>query len=292
MSFSIREEPLWFDCEDAKLVGVLTHPDAPARTGVLIVVGGPQYRVGSHRQFVHLARRIGGTGLPCLRFDYRGMGDSEGTLRTFEAVDADIGAAVDALQRASAIERVVLWGLCDGATAALMYARHDARIAGIVAVNPWAKTSAGEASVRLKHYYVRRLGSPQFWRKLVSGNVSLRTSARGAVHSVRSVLRRSPPAVENDYLARMHYNLVNLRHALLLVLSGDDLTAREFDRWLQLDRDRRLIENDPRVEVDRIDAADHTFSNEAARRNLENVTIHWIQRRCAAEVERVTRAPI
>ena len=288
MSFSIREEPLSFDCEGAKLIGVLTQPDAPARTGVLIIVGGPQYRVGSHRQFVHLARRIAAAGLPCLRFDYRGMGDSEGTPRTFEGVDADVEAAVDALQRASGIERVVLWGLCDGATAALLYAHRDARIAGIVAVNPWAKTSAGEARVRLQHYYLRRLGSVQFWRKLISGNVSVRASAGGAVQSVRSVLR--PTANENDYLARMHRNLVNGRHALLLVLSGDDLTAREFDRWLQLDRERRLLEKDVRVEVDRIDAADHTFSNAAARRQLEDKTIHWIRRRCAAGNQRAPSA--
>jgi uncharacterized protein len=286
MSFPIRDEPLSFDCEGAKLFGVLTQPDAPARTGVLIVVGGPQYRVGSHRQFVHLARTIGAAGLPCLRFDYRGMGDSEGTPRNFEGVDADIEAAVDALQRASGIDRVVLWGLCDGATAALLYAHRDARIAGIVAVNPWAKSSVGEASVRLRHYYLRRLGSAQFWRKLISGDVSVRASASGAVESVRSVLGRSRPAIENDYLTRLHDNLVNGRHPLLLILSGEDLTAREFDRWLQLDRERRTLEKQPRVEVDRIDAADHTFSNEAARRQLEDKTIDWIRGRCAVAVER------
>jgi len=51
---------------------------AAADTGVLIVVGGPQYRVGSHRQFVMLARFLADHGVPCMRFDYRGMGDVSG----------------------------------------------------------------------------------------------------------------------------------------------------------------------------------------------------------------------
>src|SRR5690349_24048098 len=57
--------------------------------GVLLVVGGPQYRVGSHRQFALLCRRLAGRGVPALRFDYRGMGDADGAARTFESVRSE-----------------------------------------------------------------------------------------------------------------------------------------------------------------------------------------------------------
>jgi len=40
-----RERPFTFSCAGAELLGVVHLPQAPARTGVLIVVGGPQYRV-------------------------------------------------------------------------------------------------------------------------------------------------------------------------------------------------------------------------------------------------------
>ena len=40
----------------ARMAGILSLPDAPGPRGVLIVTGGPQYRIGSHRQFVLLAR--------------------------------------------------------------------------------------------------------------------------------------------------------------------------------------------------------------------------------------------
>lgn len=92
--------------------------------GVLIIVGGPQYRVGSHRQFVLLSRRLAGEGYPAMRFDYRGMGDAGGAMRSFEDVRADIGAAIEAFQRAvPSLRRIVLWGLCDAASAALLYVR-------------------------------------------------------------------------------------------------------------------------------------------------------------------------
>ena len=60
-----NEEPMVFHCEREQLVGMLhrgANPDA--RLGVLIVVGGPQYRVGSHRQFVLMARDLAAAGYP------------------------------------------------------------------------------------------------------------------------------------------------------------------------------------------------------------------------------------
>jgi len=93
-----RMRPVEFSCEGDLLSGILHSGAADARTGVVIVVGGPQTRIGSHRQFLLLANALAAAGHPCLRFDYRGMGDSEGEPRDFEAVDADIRAAVDAFR--------------------------------------------------------------------------------------------------------------------------------------------------------------------------------------------------
>jgi hypothetical protein len=45
---------------------------------VVIIVVGPQYRAGLHRQFVSLARTLSTAGFLVLRYDYRGMGDSDG----------------------------------------------------------------------------------------------------------------------------------------------------------------------------------------------------------------------
>ena len=187
IAVSYEERPFFFACGGESLLGIVAAPPAPAEVGVLVIVGGPQYRVGSHRQFVLLARALAGAGIACMRFDHRGAGDSSGAMRSFEAIDDDIRAAVDAfLALTPRVTKVVLWGLCDAASAACCYAASDPRVVGLVLLNPWVRTNASEASTYLRHYYGRRLLEPEFWRKVARGEV--RAGSRS------TVLRRAGPA--------------------------------------------------------------------------------------------------
>jgi len=267
-----------FDCEGESCLGVVTHAKATREVGVVIVVGGPQYRVGSHRQFTLLARELAANGVPVLRFDYRGMGDSEGAMRTFESIDADIGAAVAALMRETGVARVVLWGLCDGASAALMHAPQDARIAGVVAVNPWVRTEASLATAHLRHYYLRRLVAPDFWRKTVRGAFDVGRAVRGIAASVRAA--RSEAVV--PFLTRMEEGWRALRAPALFILSGRDLTAREFEAWAAQDPARRTRLAAPSCSVCAVAEGDHTFTSDAARQAMTRATIDWLARLCPA----------
>ena len=126
-----------------------------------------------------------------MRFDYRGMGDSEGERRTFEDIDPDIHAAIDAfVQQVPSIERIVLWGLCDAASAACLYAPTDPRVTGLVLANPWVHTEATQAETYLRHYYVRRITEPAFWKKILSGKFSLTESARSFQKLVQASVSR------------------------------------------------------------------------------------------------------
>ncbi len=171
-----HETGIVFDCAGERLVGVASLPAQPRMLGLVIVVGGPQYRAGSHRQFVLLARRVAAAGYAVLRFDYRGMGDSSGDLRSFEAVDADIGAAIGALRAAApGVQRIAIWGLCDAASAALLYVDRQPAgepLAGLCLVNPWVRSAATLARTHVKHYYWARLRQREFWAKLLTGQVA------------------------------------------------------------------------------------------------------------------------
>lgn len=270
-----RETPLSFECEGASLAGILTEPEIAVEAGVVVVVGGPQYRVGSHRQFVLLARALAAAGIACLRFDYRGMGDSEGDVRTFETVDADVGAAVEAFVRKTGLAKVVLWGLCDGASAAMMYAPADPRIAGVIAVNPWARSEQGEGSVRLRHYYVERLLSRVFWRKLFAGDLSIRRSARDLAREVRKASTAVSPV---SYLERMQTCWASFSKPMLFILSGNDFTAREFRNWVAGAPARRSLLARAQCESWTIDEADHTFSRREWSARVADRTIDWILR--------------
>ena len=242
------EDALTFDCAGEQLVGILAIPNfaggdnatATSQTarsadcGVLIVVGGPQYRVGSHRQFLLLSRRLAAGGYPTLRFDYRGMGDGTGDQRSFEQVTEDIGAAIDTfLRHCPSVRRVVLWGLCDAASASLLYmqANNDQRVAGLVLLNPWIRSETSLAQTHMKHYYGQRLLSKEFWWKLLSGRLAvikaIREFVRAAVRAKLSAARVQPSA-KGSFHARMALGWRRFTGKVLLILSGDDYTAKEF----------------------------------------------------------------
>jgi exosortase A-associated hydrolase 1 len=276
------EEGLVFDCAGETLVGVLTRADAGAEAGMVVIVGGPQYRAGSHRQFVLLCRRVAAAGFPALRFDYRGMGDSGGAPVGFENADADVGAAIDALiARCPTIRRVYLWGLCDGASAALIYVQRtaDPRVKGVCILNPWVRTAATLARAQVKHYYGQRLLQRGFWTKLVSGGVDVGGALRELALKLRS--SRSASRIEGagqmTFQTRMARALRGFSGRVLLVTSGRDLTAREFLEYVAADAEwAGLVGGAGLRRVDLPDA-DHTFSSAAWRAEVEEATIAWLR---------------
>lgn len=266
------ERALTFDCLDDTLVGVLAAPSEPQETAVLIIVGGPQYRAGSHRQFVLLARHLAESGFATLRFDYRGMGDSTGPQRSFESISDDIGAAIDALMtHAPTTRRVVLWGLCDGASAALLYCgeRADSRIAGLCLVNPWVRSEASLARTHVKHYYMQRLAQPEFWVKLFRGQIGS-SALRGAARNV--TLARDRAVTSGAFHERMGAAWTNFPGQLHLVLSGNDYTAKEFLEHAQTSLAWWGALAHPNLRHDDIVDADHTFSASTAQALLEQRT--------------------
>jgi uncharacterized protein len=247
---------------------------------VLIVVGGPQYRVGSHRQFVLLARRLAHQGFATLRFDYRGMGDSEGAMRHFEAVGPDVHAALDALcQACPAVKRVVVWGLCDAASAALMFATAHPRVAGIVAANPWVRSEATLAAARMKHYYGRRLLQRDFWDKLLHGGVNWRGSAHALAHNLQGAWGRKAPVASAQvvFQTAMARGLAAWRGSLLLLLSGQDITAQEFVQYTDSAPEWRGLLARPHVHCVKLPQADHTFSRRVWHTAMEDETLAWLQ---------------
>lgn len=271
------ERAQFFDSRGASLLGIVALPTTPRPVGVAIVVGGPQYRVGSHRQFVLLARALADAGFASIRFDYRGMGDADGEPATFETIDDDVRRALDVLQREAGTPLVVLIGLCDGASAALRYCTDDARVCGVVAINPWVRSPNSEARARLRFYYLKRVASPAFWRKLATGAFAARDAARDVATAVATVARTGR-SDGPSFLARMHDGWCDFSRPILGLLSGNDLTAREFEQWIDADPARRNASRRPNVTVIRLNDADHTFSRASDRAKAELAITEWIDR--------------
>ncbi|MES2753525.1 MAG: hydrolase 1, exosortase A system-associated [Pseudomonadota bacterium] len=246
-----------FGCVGETLIGTLDLPSIPAEaavqpglapsrehrndttTGLLIVSGGNEIRIGAHRGMALLAARVAAAGYPVFRFDRRGVGDSTGANGGFETSAPDIAAAAAhfrALQ--PQLTRVVGFGNCDAATALALFGR-DAGIDDLVLANPWTIEPTDDlpppAAIRAR--YAAKLKAPREWWRLLSGGVNFGKLARG--------LRKAGAAPSSALADRLRAALPAA--ATILTARGDN-TAIAFRAAL------------PQVAVTECDTASHSFA--------------------------------
>ncbi|WP_019023425.1 MULTISPECIES: hydrolase 1, exosortase A system-associated [unclassified Thioalkalivibrio] len=286
----MNERAVVFRLGGDELLGILHPGAAGAARGVLIAVGGPQYRVGSHRQFLLLARDLAAQGIPVFRFDFRGMGDASGAQRDYEEVHDDLRAAMDTFSaEVPGMREVVIWGLCGAASAALFYAWRDPRVAGLVLANPWVRTDEGLARAYLKTYYLQRLVSRNFWSGALKGRFNPWVSLRSLGRMVGTVVGRragASPAATDEGRAdassaplpdRMAEGWRRFRGPILLVLSGEDLTAAEFRDVASHAPAWDGLLQQPRVTLRELPDANHTFSHREWRDQVATWTHDWLR---------------
>ena len=287
----MNEKPLTIESAGHSLVGMLHPASGPQQVGVLMMVaGGPQYRIGGHRQLVLWARKMSSEGFPVLRFDFSGMGDSYGEYLDFENVEGDIEAALDRFfDEQPTLKQVVLWGECNACSASLFYAHKDPRISGLVMLNPWVRTEQGQAKAVVKHYYLDRLKQRSFWLKVFSLKFDFIGSLRSAKQMISVARGRSGvPAGHAEILAkstvdrskslpdRMLEGLSHFNGRVMLVMSGRDMVSKEFDDLLQAEpvwheklAACALVRHD-------LEYADHTFSTGEWRNQVATWGIEWL----------------
>lgn len=271
---------LGFSCGEDRLVGILHQPSELAQRGVLIVTGGPQYRVGSHRQFVLLARHLVQHGVAALRFDYRGMGDSEGCTRPYHQINDDLEAAIAAFFGAvPGMRQLILWGLCDGATAAALHAARDPRIAGLILLNPWVHDEQLHAQTLMQHYYPRRVLQADWWRRLLTGKIALGATLRTILAGRASKPAAAPDAARPQRTPEqlLYDGLAAFGGRVLVILAGADLGASQFSLLAKTRAHWQRLIATANIEVRTIDGANHTFASQRWRNAVENHCSDWIR---------------
>ncbi len=189
---------LTFECSGRTLGATLDGGDG--RIGLLMVTGGTQTRIGSHRMAERLAATLAAAGHPCFRFDRRGVGDSEGSDPGFQGSAPDLEAAAASFRaECPGLEMIVGFGLCDGATALALFGQ-ETGLDALILANPWfveAEENA-PAAPAVRRYYSDRLTSREGWRRLLTGNVSFGKALR----SLAGLARPTPPSELTEAVTR------------------------------------------------------------------------------------------
>ncbi|WP_407170723.1 alpha/beta fold hydrolase [Bradyrhizobium sp. ORS 111] len=268
---------------DKALIGIVAQPAGPFaadRLSVVILNTGTIHRVGHHRMYVALSRRLAQAGLTVLRFDFSGLGDSA-THRSkqplLQSNFADIGSALSWLEKTQGISRCILVGLCSGADHAILYGFSDPRVIGSVLIDPYIPPTARY----FVDYASRRLRDVRSWR-----NFRLHKSKlmRRLVERFSYGLYREKTPQHLAYqgldarasLEEVYDAAVKASIKLLVICTGRHHAPRQTYRE-QFINAFSNVSFGGSLRLEFFQDADHTFSSAQSRKDLEDLVVKWCE---------------
>lgn len=292
-----------------ELVGTLhLDPDAPrGRVGVLLLNAGPAPRAGNSDLSVHLADRLAGLGVPCVRLDLVGLGDSTGVspptidLYWREVLtgrnDAAIVTAVHALRQRLGVESLVVGGLCAGAVSAIQAASVEPEgVSGLLLLEPNFRTvpetgpNAGDEDVRGAPLQApkspfARIASAREWLYWLTGE----SRWARVFHPIRPGLERvlerrvghTLPADANVAVVMRWRHLCERGLPSLVVMADQHLSAKYC---------RRIVGSLPKssvrgIRTEFLPGTNHILTGGQARRLVGEAVQAWMQAQFGVRAE-------
>lgn len=276
----IRETAIAVERPFGQLRAVLAEPASGPPGGVCAVFlnAGAMRRIGPNRMWVEASRRWAARGVPSLRLDLKGIGDSDGDARPYyeiglnapELVD-EIPPVLDALEARGLPSHFVLVGLCSGAFQAFHAGLRDRRTRVALMLNAsvlfWHDALPALRDARK----LRRLAHPSSWLALVRGRVRARRMgeiARSALLLVTRLVgnRRAQRTARTDVVDALD-RLRESRTRVVLAFSGNENLHHELEREGVLDQ----LDRWPNLELEQLAEAVHTLRPLAAQRSAHEL---------------------
>jgi len=235
-----------------------------ALPGIILLCPGVKNRVAPQRLYVKMAERFCSQGFPVLRFDFHGIGDSEGevaeerTADFYGAVQAgryveDTLAAMDWMQANRGPRSFILAGLCGGAITGLLAGSRDRRVRGLLAlgipVTIDGNSFEGSKYItrgqlgRMRTRYISKLTDPSSWLRLVTFRSDYLTIVKSLCSPLLPAFKKAGPpsqkCLENARpAARGNINplfrgafetMLDTGRRLVFIFSGSDRLHWEFE---------------------------------------------------------------
>jgi pimeloyl-ACP methyl ester carboxylesterase len=273
-------------------------------TGIILLNPGPTDRNGPHRLYFKLAELFARQGIPTLRFDARGVGESEGEWEAAEGAPIldiftqiqegiwvpDTLAAIDYLIKRTGVQQVILGGLCGGAITALLTGSGHPNVVGFFMMGIPVTLSSATSNVRdlpetvlskEASLYIKKLLRPSAWWRLLTLKTDLKT-LRGVmmshvlswtnpkpVGSTRVIDRRLNPHFIGGFKAA-----VENRKKMVFIYSENDYLWQEFKEYFL-----PSFENEASLpfELATIPQANHNMTESEWQERLNQFLLPWLE---------------
>lgn len=319
---SRREAAVFANRAGLNLFGILHTPEAGAEDrrrgglGVILLSPGVKMRVGPERLYLRMTDALVTLGCPVLRFDFYGLGDSEGTLQepllkdVYNHIEVgryidDVVDAMDWMQKRCGVSRFIVSGLCGGAITGLLAGSRDSRIAGLVAlsITPLlASRSADPASYMtsaqltdMRRRYINKLTTPKAWLRLLTfesdykviwraATAPLRARAKQAASAVSAAPAAPPDDNASPLFPRAFFEMAMSNRPMLFLFGESDRLYWEFDEKFVARHREQLATVQSRYRVHVIKQANHVYSFDEWQRELVAVTTEWLEQHFPQDV--------
>jgi uncharacterized protein len=285
------------------------QPDA-SRPVIVLLSPGVKMRVGPGRLYVPLTDMLCDEGFSVLRFDFYGLGDSEGELAEKLLPDVynhievgryvdDTLAAMNWLRTAHGVQRFVLGGLCGGAITALLAAERDPGVEGLLSLGMTVTLASNAATpgkymtaVQLnkrRQQYIRKLLSPAAWFRLLT----FRSDYSVIWHSMmRKFLKKSPPqaapaAAEqpteqrgnaNPMFPPAYFKFLGRGGKAFMLFSGKDRLQSEYEEKFALPFAARLAPFEAQIDKHIVADANHVLALHEWQREMVDASRAWTRK--------------
>lgn len=261
-----------------RLFGMMHRPAVPCVPGIAIILLSPgvKMRVAPHQLYVNMAERFASLGYPVLRFDFYGLGDSEGEAEEEYLADLygavqvgrymdDTIAAMDWMERTHGINKFIVSGLCGGAITGLLTASKDQRIKCLLGLAipvildgthiDFTKYMTDSQLKETRDGYIRKLWDLRAWRSWIRFLTfrshyslifrSLLKPLLEKTHKTTAASATSDPNEPKDntnpYFAPAFFNMLSTGRHIYLVFAGSDRLLWEYEKKF-VERHRQRLE--------------------------------------------------
>ncbi|MEW8686221.1 MAG: alpha/beta hydrolase [Candidatus Thiodiazotropha sp.] len=295
-----------FKNRNGELLFVITHvPNQVEQKDAVILLLSPgvKMRVAPHRLYNKMADEFVNQGYVVARFDFSGLGDSEGEIEEDLLADFyntvqfgryvnDTVDAMDWAERKYKKNRFILAGLCGGAITGLLAGQVDERVEALLSLNiPVILDGSNQDKTkyltdgqldRLKKNYLKRLFDLKSWLRLLTFKSDYKLLFKSLIrkNKKRDSEKQQDNAVDsnvNPLFEPAFMDWIDRSKKMLLIFSGSDRLTWEYNEKFATPNKDKLDAINGGLEVHVVDEANHIFSYKSWYEEMMKLSLQWLK---------------